>query len=183
MGDDLSPEARQTLLRLARRAIEASLKRESPPSQEASQELRQPRGAFVTLKRRSDGALRGCVGYVEARFPLAECVARAAVSAATLDGRFDSVTLEELPDLALDISALTPLCPIAPEDVQVGVHGLMIRLGSRAGLLLPQVAVEYGWDRETFLDHTCRKAGLPVGAWKRPEAELLGFSATVFGED
>ena len=92
------------------------------------------------------------------------------------------MTLEELPDLYVEISLLGALEPIAPEDVQLGVHGLVLRHRGRSGLLLPQVPVELDWDRQTFLDHTCVKAGLPAGSWNHPDAELLGFTATVFGE-
>jgi AmmeMemoRadiSam system protein A len=179
---ELSPEARHTLLGIARRAIAARLAGESPPREDVPEELRRPCGAFVTLKRRGDGELRGCVGYVEAGYPLAEAVSRAAATAATEDSRFDPVMPEELAALTLDISVLGPLRPIVPADVQVGTHGLVIRHAGCGGLLLPQVAREHGWDREAFLDATCRKAGLPAGAWRNPDAELLAFTATVFGE-
>lgn len=179
----LSDEARRTLLRVARDAIAAHLagRRYDVPC--ASPELEQRRGAFVTLRRRRDGDLRGCIGLVEPRLPLGETVADAAVSAAVSDPRFAPVTADELPELTLDISALGALEPIRPEDVVVGVHGLSIRCEGRSGLLLPQVPVEQDWDRETFLAMTCRKAGLPAGAWKRPDATLRGFTAEVFGEE
>ncbi|MBI3932456.1 MAG: AmmeMemoRadiSam system protein A [Acidobacteria bacterium] len=180
---ELSLESRRILLALARRAIEARLARRPPPVEDLPPDLREPCGAFVTLKRRRDGDLRGCVGYVEPHFPLAESVARAAVAAATADGRFDPVTAGELAGLSLDVSVLGPVRPIAPEDIRVGVHGLMIRCRGHGGLLLPQVPVEHGWDRVAFLEHTCRKAGLPSGTWEDPDAELYGFTATVFGED
>jgi AmmeMemoRadiSam system protein A len=105
-----------------------------------------------------------------------------AVASATEDGRFDPVTEAELAGLRIEISALGPLEPIRPEDVEVGRHGLLISYGSRRGVLLPQVPVEQGWDRETFLAHTCWKAGLPEDTWRRPGVELLGFTATVFSE-
>lgn len=135
----------------------------------------------MSLHRRDNRELRGCVGFVEAGFGVVETVARAA-RAVCGDRRFTPVTLEELPDLYVEISLLGALEPIAPEEVQLGVHGLVLRHRGRSGLLLPQVPVELGWDRQTFLDHTCVKAGLPAGAWKEPGAELLGFTATVFGE-
>ncbi len=144
----------------------------------------EPRGAFVTLRRRADDELRGCVGLMRSERSLARDRRRAWPSRRPReDGRFEPVTLEELPGLAIEISALGPLRPIRPEDVEVGRHGLLISLGRRRGVLLPQVPVEHGWDRETFLEHTCWKAGLPEDAWRDPAAELLGFTATVFGED
>jgi AmmeMemoRadiSam system protein A len=109
-------------------------------------------------------------------------VAEAARLAATEDHRFEPPSRGELPRLRIEISVLTPLLRTRAEDVVVGVHGLMIRQAGRSGLLLPQVPVEHGWDREAFLDHTCRKAGLPPGAWRQPDAELLSFAAEVFGD-
>jgi AmmeMemoRadiSam system protein A len=108
---------------------------------------------------------------------LADVVARAAVAAATRDGRFDAVRREELPELHIEISVLGPVSAIDSDEVEVGRHGLVVQLGSRRGLLLPQVPVDRGWDRETFLGWTCRKAGLPADAWKRTDCELLGFTA------
>jgi AmmeMemoRadiSam system protein A len=140
--------------------------------------LTAPGAAFVTLTRAR--SLRGCIGYIRAIQPLAECVAHCAVAAATGDPRFPPVTAEELPHLALEISVLSPLVPIQdPTQVQVGVHGLYISRGGRHGLLLPQVATEYGWDRETFLRQTCRKAGLPDDAW-RHGAEIQVFTVDHF---
>ncbi len=183
----LSAEARRVLLALARGAIEARLGAAAsgpePSDRETKRELERPCGAFVTLRRRADGELRGCVGYVEPRFPLRESVTRAAVAAALEDGRFDGVTLAELPSLGIEISALSRTKPIRPDHIVVGTHGLILRCAGRGGLLLPQVATEHGWDRDQFLEHTCRKAALPSGAWRRPDAELLGFTAEVFGED
>jgi len=185
MGEmgELGPEDRQRLLGLARGAIETRLRGRPRPEPELGARLREPCGAFVTLRSRSDHDLRGCVGYIQRRLPLAESVVQAALAAALEDTRFAPVTLEELPNLSLEISVLSSLVPIRPEEVRVGVHGLMLRHRGHSGLLLPQVPVEQGWDRETFLDHTCIKAGLSKGVWKEPEAELLGFTATVFAED
>jgi AmmeMemoRadiSam system protein A len=180
---ELSGEQRRLLLAVARRAIQARLRGQELQREAADGALREPRGAFVTLRRRGDGELRGCVGYVEPRYPLVETVARAAAGAATHDDRFEPVTLEELPRLALDVSALGRLAPIVAGDVVVGTHGLVVRHRGRAGLLLPQVAVEHGWSPETFLEQTCRKAGLPPGAWREPGTELLAFTADVFGDD
>ena len=181
--EELSRDVRRLLIDLAWGAIKARLADEPLPSGESVDELRQKRGAFVSLKRRSNRELRGCIGHTQADLPLAEAVTRAAVAAATEDTRFSPVTLEELPSLALEISVLGPLLPIRPEAVVVGTHGLVVRYEGRSGLLLPQVPGNYGWDRETFLDYTCRKAGLPPATWRKEECELLGFAAFVFNDD
>lgn len=178
----LSPAARQRLLDVARQAIHARLDGREFSPKDDDPALQRPCGAFVTLKHRADGELRGCVGYVEPRFPLVEAVALAAVAAATADGRFAPVTRGEMPSLSLDISALGPVEPIDPERVEVGTHGLIVRYAGRSGLLLPQVATEHGWDRVTLLEQTCRKAGLPQGTWRKPGVQVLAFTATVFGE-
>lgn len=174
---------RRVLLVVARQAISARLSSTPVALPDVAPELRRPGAVFVTLRRRADDELRGCIGTLEAHEPLVDVVARMAVSAATQDLRFLSVSVEELPSLALEISVLTPPFPIAPEQVQPGVHGLVIRAAGRSGLLLPQVASDHGWDRETFLACTCVKAGLPRDAWKDPRATLLAFTAVVFGED
>ena len=139
-------------------------------------------GAFVTLKR--GGRLRGCIGTLECRRPLADEVARVAVSAAQEDPRFSPVAPSELDDLDVEVSVLGPLEPIDPCDpaaFEIGAHGLVVEQGRRRGLLLPQVATEWGWDRETFLAQTCIKAGLPPDAWQRGAA-VSRFSADVFGD-
>lgn len=181
----IDPADRHRLLSLARAAVAARLADEPFDwrSHGLSPAFDRKGGAFVTLTRRADHELRGCVGYVEALFPLGETVARAAVLAATEDHRFPVVRPDELPTLAMEISLLSPLLPIRPEEVRIGTHGLMIRHGGSSGLLLPQVPEEHGWDLATFLDQTCRKAGLPPGDWRHPDTELRGFTATVFGED
>jgi AmmeMemoRadiSam system protein A len=144
-------------------------------------ELPDVSGAFVTLKLR--GELRGCLGTLDCRSSLAEEVARCAASAAHNDPRFSPVRVSELADLSVEVSILGPLERIDPRDpiaIVVGRHGLVIEEGGRRGLLLPQVAPEWGWDREQFLAHTCRKAGLPVDAWQRG-AVVYRFEAEVFG--
>lgn len=180
----LSIEARRRLVELARRAIAERLAGWPVPDGDGVplDELRQCAGAFVTLTRRHDGQLRGCVGLTEPRLPLADAVARVAVAAALHDGRFPPVTAVELDDLHVHVSVLGPLERIAPADVVVGIHGVVVRCGGQSGLLLPQVPVEHRWSREQFLDATCRKAGLPVGTWRQPECELYAFTAVVFGE-
>ena len=178
----LTAEERRALLEAARESIAAHFQRRSPRVPGATGALAENRGAFVTLHR-PDGELRGCVGLMRSDRPLLDTVARMAVAAATEDGRFDPVTEAELDGLTIEISALGPLEPIRPEKVEVGRHGLLIGYGGRRGVLLPQVPVEHGWDRETFLAHTCGKAGLPEDTWQKPGVELLGFTATVFGEE
>jgi len=142
--------------------------------------LQLPRGAFVTLH--AQGRLRGCIGTFRACEPLFRVVREMALSAAFHDPRFRPVTAGELPELELEISALTPLVEVASvEEIEVGTHGLYITRGYASGVLLPQVAVEYGWDREEFLCHTCEKAGLPGDAWLKG-ATIERFSAEVFSE-
>ncbi|MBN2370988.1 MAG: AmmeMemoRadiSam system protein A [Vicinamibacteria bacterium] len=183
MSDALTESERAELLQRARQAIQACLGGDENPLGEASSRLREPAGAFVTIRRRSSHELRGCIGYIEPRLPLAETVARAACIAATEDTRFLPVTLDELPALLIEISVLDRPRRVQPEEVEVGRHGVIIGHKQNRGLLLPQVAVEYGWDRETFLDHACLKAGLPAGTWRRSDAEIQVFSAVVFSED
>jgi AmmeMemoRadiSam system protein A len=184
MGDELAQDARRQLLTVARRAITEWLDgAAAPPAPPANPTLREPRGAFVSLKRKHDGALRGCVGFPEARYPLFEAVARAAVAAASNDYRFAPVTRPELPSLLVQVSALGPVSALPPDRIEVGIHGLIVRCDGRGGLLLPQVAAELGWGREQLLAGACVKAGLPARAWQRPDAVILAFTAQVFGED
>jgi AmmeMemoRadiSam system protein A len=176
----LTAAEKEALLQVAREAIEAAVRQQAyaPPPPD-SPRLQEPRGAFVTLK--VEGNLRGCIGLTESPTPLVETVARMARAAALEDPRFTPVGPDELEAIDVEISALTPMTPLrSPEDIEVGRHGLMIRHAGRSGLLLPQVPVEWGWDREDFLVHVCRKAGLPDDAWR--SAELLTFEAEVFGE-
>jgi len=178
----LTGEQKQALLRIARESIEAELKGEAPPAAGGQGTLDEKRGAFVSLKKR--GKLRGCIGMIEARKPLVQTVEEMAVAAAFQDPRFPPLRREELKDLRVEISVLTPLRRVADVDaIEIGTHGLYIRRGARAGLLLPQVATEWRWDRETFLRETCRKAGLAPDAWRDPETEIYLFSADVFGEE
>ncbi|HEY2942568.1 MAG TPA: AmmeMemoRadiSam system protein A [Vicinamibacteria bacterium] len=179
----LSEQERRQLLALARQAIAAHLACCPLALPDVAPALRRAGAVFVTVRGRDDDELRGCIGTLEARQPLVEAVVRMAVAAATQDLRFVSVTARELPSLALEISILTPAAPIDPQDVEPGIHGLIVRHCGRSGLLLPQVASDQGWDRETFLQYTCLKAGLPRDAWREPGAVLLAFTAEVFGED
>jgi AmmeMemoRadiSam system protein A len=177
----LGGDERRALLQIARAAVEAELRREAPPAlpAELSPSLRRPGGAFVTLNLDND--LRGCIGHVESRYPLAETVARVAASA-THDRRFPPLRVADAERLDIEVSVLSPLVPILPQEVEIGVHGLAIDCDGRSGLLLPQVPVSYGWNRETFLEHLCQKASLPPDRWRHAEAHLLGFTAQVFGE-
>ncbi len=179
LEQEYSPQERQYLLKLAHDAIEAALQGREVELGSPSERLLEKRGAFTSLHLH--GKLRGCVGYVFAVRPLVRTVAETAVAAAFNDTRFLPVTEEEARELDVEISVLSPLQPIAPEDVEVGRHGLVITLGARRGLLLPQVPVEYGWDRETFLAETCHKAGLPPDAWQHG-ATVEAFTAEVFSE-
>jgi len=134
----------------------------------------------VTLKK--NGELRGCIGCTEAREPMLVNVARMARASALEDPRFPPVRQEEVSDLMIDISLLSPAERVADiSEIEVGKHGLVMEQGPRRGLLLPQVPVEWGWDRDQFLDHTCLKAGLPKGCW-REGATIYAFTAEVFGE-
>ena len=136
----------------------------------------------MTLRTKR-GDLRGCIGSIRAMEPLYRAVATSAVSAAFRDPRFFPVRKEEMVQLDLEISVMGPIEPVSDvSDIEVGRDGLIISLGRFAGLLLPQVATEYGWDRQTFLDQTCMKAGLPPGAWRAQETRIEKFSAEVFGE-
>ncbi len=178
----LNEEQKRRLIEVARQAVTAAVAGEPTPDLATDDpNLREPRGAFVTLKKA--GQLRGCIGYIEPHAPLIEAVADNAQSAALRDPRFSPVTLEELPDISIEISALTPLESVEDvEDIEIGRHGLVISQGPNRGLLLPQVPVEWGWDREEFLEHTCLKAGLPPEAWRQDNTELLCFGAEVFCE-
>ena len=175
-----SAEERAEMLRLAHEAIEAALAGRKLELNPASERLLEPRGAFSTLHL--EGNLRGCVGYVYPVKPLCRTVAETAAAAAFNDTRFPAVTAEEAPRLKVEISVLSPLVAIAAEDIEAGRHGLVVTLGSRRGLLLPQVAVEFGWDAPTFLQETCHKAGLPPDAWERG-AIIEAFTAEVFHDE
>lgn len=186
---ELNRQDQVWLLQLARRTLEnlepsgsktpkeKVLTGEEPVPESACK----PRGAFVTLHK--GAALRGCIGYVMPTAPLYRAVIENAVNAARRDPRFPPVTLDEAPDLRIEISVMTLPRPIqSVEEIEVGRHGLIVTQGAWRGLLLPQVATEYGWDRETFLDHTCQKAGLPAEAWRKGKVEIEVFSAQVFSE-
>jgi AmmeMemoRadiSam system protein A len=127
--------------------------------------------------------LQGCIGLIEASEPLGEAIVRCAASAALEDPRFAPMMPEQLAELSIEISLLSHVQPIAPESIEIGRHGLLVRLHAQRGLLLPQVAIEHRLTRQQFLEETCRKAGLPREAWRDPEARLFGFTCEVFSED
>lgn len=176
----LSEADENRLLRLARQALEGCLlQNRAERAEEPPERLHAPLGAFVTLRK--EGQLRGCIGRVEASVPLDQTVRECAVAAALRDPRFEPVTPDEVPDLRIEISVLSGITDVRPEEVEVGRHGLLISQGSQRGLLLPQVATHFNWDRERFLEETCLKAGLPPDAW-RHGARIQAFTAQVFGE-
>jgi AmmeMemoRadiSam system protein A len=177
----LPSQERRELLALARHAILAAVHdTPAPDTAHASPVLTQPSGAFVTLHER--GRLRGCIGQVESAEPLSDTVAHCAVAAAMEDPRFTPVRPDEIADLEIEISVLSPFAPIRPEEIEVGKHGLLVSCGRQRGLLLPQVAVQFQWARERFLQETCRKAGLEPSAWQDPGTRVEAFTAEVFSE-
>jgi AmmeMemoRadiSam system protein B/AmmeMemoRadiSam system protein A len=184
-GGDFGPytgKERRFLMDLAKSAVKAAAKGDSFEPEEPSSDLLKAKGAaFVTLKK--NGQLRGCIGHVIARVPLYQCVADVARSATIHDTRFSPVRPDELSDLSYEISVLTAPEPTTPDQVVVGRDGLIMSRGGRSGLLLPQVPVEWNWDREAFLAHTCRKAGLPLDCWKDSDTQIESFQAIVWGEE
>jgi hypothetical protein len=179
----LSDKEKSELLALARKSAEYAVTEEKAyePTASASETLNQERGAFVTL--RESGALRGCVGYTSAIKPLYMTVRDTATLAALQDRRFRPVSAAELPHIDYEVSVLSPLRRVVDiEQIKVGQHGLLMKNGDSEGLLLPQVPVEQGWDRQTFLEQTCRKADMDNGCWKDEDTDIFMFTAVVFGE-
>lgn len=180
----LNDSQRMTLLQIARDSIAAVLegRRPDPTRYSIDDDLRRPAGAFVTLNDRH-GELRGCIGSIMPVAPLFQAVSSSATSAAFRDPRFSPVRRDEFPSLHLEISVMGPILPVKDvNEIEVGRDGLIITSGHNAGLLLPQVATDYAWDRETFLAQTCVKARLPPTAWRSPDTRIERFSAEVFGE-
>jgi AmmeMemoRadiSam system protein A len=176
----LSDADRLCLLQLARRALEARVRRQPAPGPVSGGAFDLRCGAFVTLH--IEGELRGCLGRIERDAPLSETILDLAAIVSDSDPRFAPVRLEELAAIEIEISVLTPEREVTSvTEIEVGRHGLIIERGARRGLLLPQVPVEYGWDRDTFLEHTCLKAGLSRNDW-RHGARICVFEAVVFGE-
>ena len=179
----LTSEEKAQLLEIARNVVESHcLGEKTPEFVVDSPTLKETRGAFVTLHK--EGKLRGCIGHIRAKEPLAKTIIEMAEAAAFHDPRFPPVSSKELGLLEYEISVLTPLQRIKEVDeIEVGKHGIYMKRGSCSGLLLPQVATEWGWDRTTFLEHTCTKAGLPADAWQDKKTEIYIFSADVFSAD
>ena len=182
VGLGLSDDDKRQLLSIARKSIEARLTGKALSEfSGGSRILYEDRGAFVTLKKH--GELRGCIGSFEARGSLYKTVEEMAGSAAFHDPRFSPLSADELGEVKIEISALTPLRKIKSiDEIEVGKHGIYIIRGMYRGVLLPQVATQYNWDKITFLEETCRKAGLPAHAWKDGETEIYVFSADIFAE-
>jgi len=178
----LTPKEKQELLSVARKSAETAVRERKQYIPAAdSPTLLQDRGAFVTISKNGD--LRGCIGYIAPMEPLIDTVRDVATYAALRDPRFPPVTPAELNDLHYEVSVLSPVRRVLDiKEIQVGKHGLLMKKGSHEGVLLPQVPVDQGWDRKTFLDETARKAGLPASAWKDEDTDIFMFTAVVFGE-
>ncbi len=186
----IEKEEKKTLLDLAKYTVETYLKSgnldkikaQAVEKYDITENLKAKRGVFVTLRKKGD--LRGCIGYIDPIKPLYLAVIENAVHAAFSDFRFHSVQADELRDITIEISVLTPIEPLNDiESIKVGRDGLIVKKGYRQGLLLPQVATEYGWDRYQFLSHTCMKAGLPKDEWKKEGLEIHRFGSLVFSEE
>ena len=180
----LNPEQRSRLLQIARSSIESVLNGIRPElnADDYDVDLRRPSGAFVSLHTKGRD-LRGCIGSIQPVHPLFHAVSVSAINAAFRDPRFFPLQKTELPHVHIEVSVMSPIVPAMPDDIEVGRDGIIISRGRYAGLLLPQVATEYGWDRHTFLSQTCVKAGLPPDAWRSLDCKIEKFSAEVFGED
>lgn len=193
MGFELSTEEGVYLVRLARRAIEAALgSSEGVAFDDAPEKLSELCGVFVTLNKVEDGShsLRGCIGFPYPVKPLVEAVVDSAQSAALRDPRFPPVSMGEMDSIVVEVSVLTPPEKIVVEEpleypglIDVGSDGLIVSRGSRQGLLLPQVPVDWGWEAEEFLTQTCLKARLPPDAWLLPGTEVSKFQAIIFSEE
>jgi len=178
----LNKKEQEILLKIARKTLEEYVKNGNVPNADIKESmLLEKRGAFVTLTKRS--ALRGCIGYIQPVAPLYKSVSDMAIAASTRDPRFPPVSQEELKDIHIEISVLSPLKMITDtNEIEVGKHGLYMTRGNNAGLLLPQVATEHRWTREEFLRQTCIKAGLPTQAWKDNGTQIYTFTAQIFSE-
>ena len=181
--ESLTFEARTWLLRLARTSIQTHLEERRFLEPNAHPRgVKAHRGCFVTLHL-ATGALRGCIGTFSSEEALWKNVHQMAIASATRDPRFEPLALKELSLCQLEISALTAPKTASAQDIEVGVHGLCITRGFRRGVLLPQVPLQHGWDRERFLEQTCMKAGLSPTAWKDSEVGIETFTAEVFSEE
>lgn len=176
----LTGKEKVLLLQGAREAIRAKLERRTPVFPDGFSSVTYTYGAFVTLHKH--GNLRGCIGHMTGDAPLHATIAEMAVAAAFEDPRFPPLRVQEFSDCDIEISVLSPMEPCKPADIIPGTHGAYLICAGRAGVFLPQVATEQGWERETFLEHLCYKAGLPAGSHERSDARLFSFTAIVFGE-
>ncbi len=175
-------------VKMAREAIECSVKNQDMESKDLPEKFEKKMGAFVTINKYPSGNLRGCIGYPEPTYPLKDAIIKGAQSA-TRDPRFSPLQEKELDSVIVEVSLLTPPEKLdfdkpreLPEKVVCGKHGLIASKGARRGLLLPQVSVDQGWDEEQFLDHTCRKAGLPSDIWRDGECDIEIFEGVIFKE-
>ena len=184
--DLLTAEEGDLAVRLARGTIDHVCAKKAKPVVKLTPVFREKRGVFVTLTE--GGELRGCIGLPYPVMPLGEAIEHAAAAAALEDPRFPPVKKEELEAISLEVTILTVPVPLdatpseRPGKVEVGRHGLIVRGMGTSGLLLPQVATEYGWDAATFLEHTCIKAGMPCTCWKSGSVEFLTFEGQIFSE-
>ncbi|PYQ29312.1 MAG: AMMECR1 domain-containing protein [Acidobacteria bacterium] len=179
----LNREQRSRLLQIARDSIAAAFAKQTLDLDDEAfdEDLRRPAGAFVTLTIRGD--LRGCIGSIAPVAPLFRAVANGALNAAFRDPRFPPLRKDEFERTEIEISVMGPIEIVNDvNEIVAGRDGLIVSRGRNAGLLLPQVASEYGWDRDTFLGQTCRKAGLPSDAWRLPDCRIERFAAEVFSE-
>lgn len=173
---------KEILFQNAHKAIQSAVKNEPVPVAESSSDLLNSlTGAYVTIYK--FGELRGCVGSVEPKKPLLQTIIDSAYDAAINDPRFNPIKIEELEDLSIEISIISNLKQMKDiSEIEVGIHGLMIQQGEKIGLLLPQMASDYNWDRETFLNQTARKAGLPYNVWKKEDVKIYIFTAEIINE-
>lgn len=182
MSFSLSEEEKAFLLQTARKSIAGSFAGKALELENPYPNLNESCGAFVTLHLQ--GELKGCIGHIFAHKPLFKEIIELAQASAFNDPRFPALKEAELPDVDIEISVLTPLRKVqSPSEVEVGKHGVFLQVGYRSGVLLPQVPVEQGWDREQYLHHLCLKAGMPGACLSEPGAELSVFEAIVFGEE
>ncbi len=177
----LASAEKLAVLRIARHILTSAVAQRDVPREFPECECAQrSAGAFVTLRRR--GRLRGCIGQIASSDSLLQVVIHCTKAAALEDPRFEPVRPEELPEIEIEISVLSPAVEITPDRIEIGRHGLIVSRGWQRGVLLPQVAVEFRWSPERFLQETCAKAGLERDAWRHPEIRVEGFTAEVFSE-
>ena len=181
MEFSLTENEKQILLITARESIASELENRTPNFPEATVRLEEELGSFVTLH--IEGKLRGCIGHILPVRALIEDIKILAKESAFLDPRFLTLSLKELKNIDIEISVLSPLKVSSPEKIVVGKHGIIMKNGYNSGVLLPQVPIEQGWNREEFLSYTCRKAGMQNDCWKDPNTQIETFTAVIFGEN